>query len=151
MQRVFRNCVSGVIVSSDGKILLGKKNPRSGGVWADCWHLPGGGVEPHESHHQAVRREILEETGINISSMVIDMLDADGRGEAEKRDPHTGETVLAVMNFFVYKVQMPFLAAQVRLDPQSDLAELAWVSVSDLAQYKLTPPSVMLFVKMGWL
>jgi 8-oxo-dGTP pyrophosphatase MutT (NUDIX family) len=151
MQRVFRNCVSGVIVSSDGKILLGRKNPRAGGVWADCWHLPGGGVEQNESHHQALRREVLEETGINISSMVIDMLDADGRGEAEKRDRHTGETVLAVMNFFVYKVQLPFMASQVRLDPQSDLAELAWVSVHDLTQYKLTPPSVMLFVKMGWL
>lgn len=30
------------------------------------WWIPGGGVDPHESHEQGAIRETLEETGINI-------------------------------------------------------------------------------------
>lgn len=30
----------------------------------DCWDLPGGGLEPHETLMEGLRREIQEETGI---------------------------------------------------------------------------------------
>jgi ADP-ribose pyrophosphatase YjhB (NUDIX family) len=54
--------VSGVIVR-DGKVLLVKrgKEPYKG-----CWSLPGGGVEPGESLRDAVKREVREETGLEV-------------------------------------------------------------------------------------
>jgi len=54
--------VSGLIVR-DGRVLLVRrgKEPFKG-----CWSLPGGGVEPGETLRDAVRREILEETGFEV-------------------------------------------------------------------------------------
>ena len=31
------------------------------------WSIPGGRVEPGEDDHEAVRREVLEETGLHVS------------------------------------------------------------------------------------
>ena len=55
----FRPAAYGVIVN-DGKLLL-LTNRRSGKLT-----LPGGGSEPGELLEQAVRREVMEETGIEI-------------------------------------------------------------------------------------
>jgi len=42
-----------------------KKGPFCGGI---C--LPGGGINPGELGHEAVRREIKEETGIELNGLV---------------------------------------------------------------------------------
>ncbi|WP_223164191.1 NUDIX hydrolase [Nocardioides mesophilus] len=34
----------------------------------DVWGTPGGGIEPGESHHDAVRRELREETGLALAA-----------------------------------------------------------------------------------
>ena len=50
------------IVSNDaGHILMVHKTDNR------LWALPGGGVDPGESVAEAVVREVLEETGINVS------------------------------------------------------------------------------------
>lgn len=59
MQDARRVCVRGLIYK-DGK-LFGQKLHNSIGNW---WCTPGGGVEPMESLHDALTREMLEETGI---------------------------------------------------------------------------------------
>jgi 8-oxo-dGTP diphosphatase len=54
--------VSGLVVS-DGKVLLIRRGKEP---YKDHWSLPGGGVEPGETLREAVRREVLEETGLEV-------------------------------------------------------------------------------------
>lgn len=53
--------VAGVIVR-DGRLLVGQRPPSSSCPWALC--SPGGKIEPGESAHDALRREIREELGV---------------------------------------------------------------------------------------
>lgn len=56
-QLTFRPSVYGILIE-DNKILLSKQ-------W-DGYDFPGGGIEIHETIEQALKREFLEETGIEI-------------------------------------------------------------------------------------
>lgn len=51
----------GGVVLHDRRVLLVR---RASGGRAGEWQIPGGFVEPHESIHAAVQREIWEETGV---------------------------------------------------------------------------------------
>jgi len=57
-----------IVTNKEGKFLLVrlKKGPFTGGL---C--IPGGGVEPGELSHETARREVLEETGIDVKSPFI--------------------------------------------------------------------------------
>ncbi|MGE5290595.1 MAG: NUDIX hydrolase [Micromonosporaceae bacterium] len=56
-------CVGAVIHDAEGKLLLIRRgHPPGEGLWS----LPGGRVEPGETDHAAVIREISEETGLRI-------------------------------------------------------------------------------------
>jgi ADP-ribose pyrophosphatase YjhB (NUDIX family) len=52
--------VRGMAIDAEGRIFLVKHSYVSG------WHLPGGGVEPHESMRAALDRELMEEGNIEI-------------------------------------------------------------------------------------
>jgi 8-oxo-dGTP diphosphatase len=54
-----------VLVRSDGRVLLAQRLP--GTPYAGYWEFPGGKVEPGESTHQALRRELDEELGIEVT------------------------------------------------------------------------------------
>jgi 8-oxo-dGTP diphosphatase len=54
--------VSGLIVQ-DGKVLLIRRGKEP---YKDHWSLPGGGVEPGETLRHAVKREMREETGLDV-------------------------------------------------------------------------------------
>lgn len=53
---------SGLIVR-DGRVLLIRRGKEP---YKDHWSLPGGGIEPGETIREAVRREVLEETGLEV-------------------------------------------------------------------------------------
>ena len=58
----------GVLIINDGKILLGKrKNTHGGGLWAP----PGGHLEFAERLAECARREVLEETGLEVSNLKV--------------------------------------------------------------------------------
>ena len=56
----------GVLIRSDGDFLLTSR--PAGKVYAGFWEFPGGKVEKGESVDQALRRELLEELGIQVVS-----------------------------------------------------------------------------------
>jgi 8-oxo-dGTP pyrophosphatase MutT (NUDIX family) len=58
----YDNIRTRAIVTSEGHILLEPPpNEKQG------WLCPGGGLEPHESLAECAKREVLEETGLNVT------------------------------------------------------------------------------------
>jgi 8-oxo-dGTP diphosphatase len=53
------------VIVRDGRVLMVHERSRraAGGEW---WTLPGGAIGPDESPEQAVRREVLEDTGLIV-------------------------------------------------------------------------------------
>jgi len=54
----------GAVCVRDGRLLIVR---RGRGVAVGRWSLPGGRVEPGETLEAAVRRELLEETGLDVT------------------------------------------------------------------------------------
>jgi len=151
MRTIHRTIVSALIFSKDGKLLMGMKDPRDGGVYSDCWHIPGGGVDEDETQEQALRREMFEEVGIDITDCKVALADDQGSGETEKTLKDTGEKVLCHMKFYVYHVDVEKNADEIKTQLSDDLVKLEWVELSQLDRYKLTPPSEKLFKRLGYL
>ncbi len=51
-----------VIDDAERVLLFGGNEPDCPGMF---WFTPGGGIDPGETHEQAARREMLEETGLS--------------------------------------------------------------------------------------
>ncbi|PIR03936.1 MAG: hypothetical protein COV59_02005 [Candidatus Magasanikbacteria bacterium CG11_big_fil_rev_8_21_14_0_20_39_34] len=147
MREIRRDIVSGYILSHDNKVLFGKKDPHAGGVYSDCWHIPGGGMDEGESQLEALEREIFEEVGISLTHADVSLLDDIGQGESEKM-LSTGEKVLCHMHFFVYKIQLHENADDVSVVLSDDLVEYQWVDTHAISHIKLTPPSLELFRRL---
>lgn len=152
MRTAQRRIVTAYIVSTDGKILLGKKDPTKGGVYLDCLHNPGGGVDVGETDDEALNREVIEETGIDIRLDQKILIDTTGVGQSEKT-LKTGEKIIVEMHFYVFRVDLGKPSDKVALYPSGDLIDLQWYPIETLEQLKLTPPAVKLMTRKGldWL
>jgi 8-oxo-dGTP pyrophosphatase MutT (NUDIX family) len=149
MRTIKRIIVSALIFSKEGKLFMGQKDSTGGGVYSDCWHIPGGGVDERETKGIALIREIKEEVGINISQEKIELVDDQGTGTTEKLLKDTGEKVLCEMEFNVYKIKLNQNADDIQINLSDDLVKYKWFERSELKNVKLTPPSEKLFGKLG--
>ena len=58
--------VGAVIEDGAGRILLVKHVPERGGFWQGKWICPGGGLELGETIEEGIKREVREETQLEI-------------------------------------------------------------------------------------
>lgn len=150
MRTIQRTIVSALIISKDGKLLMGMKDPIKGGVYSDCWHIPGGGIDEGENEITALKRELMEEIGVDISDQEVKIIDNTGSGKSEKTLAD-GEKVLCEMSFHVYQIDLDIIASEAKVKLNDDLVKVEWVELTNLNNYKLTPPSLKLFTKLGWI
>ena len=91
------------------------------------WSIPGGLVETGETLDQAVRREVLEETGLRVRP--VEMF---GIFERVMRDARGGAEYHYLLMDYVCRVTGGKLRAG------DDVARVAWVTRRRLRDYKMT-------------
>ena len=115
--------VGAVILNERGEVVLIRrgKQPRRGE-----WSIPGGRLEWGETVHEALIREVLEETGLNVEiGGLIDIVDAVTRNAAGEVTRH-----YVLVDFVTRPLGGELCAA-------SDAAEARWVPFADLSEYAL--------------
>ena len=113
----------GAVVVRDGKALIVKRahEPRKGE-----WSLPGGLLELGESLQDAVRREIKEETSLDIEvGPVIETFDRVHRDDAGKIRYH-----FVIIDFVCWPNGG-------EAAPGSDAEDVAWVAAGEIDHYRV--------------
>ena len=108
-----------MIKDRDGRLLLIKRGHEPG---AGLWTLPGGRIEPGETHQQAVAREVLEETGLVVAC---------GRLLGTADLPGLAGAVIAVSDYLA-------VVTGGELAPGDDAADARWVTAAELDRLPLT-------------
>jgi 8-oxo-dGTP diphosphatase len=111
---------------------------KAGGAYPDTLHLPGGQLELGEDPEQAIRREVLEETGLRISNLErfdfdYDFVEYKGR-----------KTQFIFLRFTAEK-------GEGFAQPGSDVAELFWLKPNEIGKLPHNAPSQRLLRKLNLL
>lgn len=146
MRTIRRDIVGAYIFSSDNYLLLGKSNR---GTYEGKWIIPGGGVEPNESYEQALCREVLEETGLDISKDKIERMEISLSGQSKKILKDTNEEVLGLYDFFNYTVRLKKKSKDIMIVAGDDYTEPTWHKLADLHKLELPEPSITSLKHMG--
>lgn len=149
MRTIHRDIVGAFIFSSDGKLVVGKNT--GGGVYADKWVIPGGGIEEGETELDALKREVMEEVGLKLSDAAIEKIDTHLTGLSEKTLKDTGERVMVEMDFHSYKVTMSRPADGIALIDGDGYGDAKWLDPSNFSVNIFSEPTVKNLQHMGYL
>jgi ADP-ribose pyrophosphatase YjhB (NUDIX family) len=112
------------LIFENGKLLIVE---RASEPFKGYWSLPGGILESGEKLAAGVRREVLEETGLEVEPLsvfeIFERIIPDAEGKAE-----------------YHYVVIDYLCRPVggQLASASDVSQVAWVSEQNLRDYRLT-------------
>jgi len=136
-----RIIVSAIIENNEGEILIGKKHSNKG-VYLDAWHIPGGGIEEGERIEEGLKREIKEETNLEITD--IKLIHFSDDITTRLQDDKTEEIHMIFLEFECKTETENF-------SPSDDLEVLKWVPKAEIRNYNLTPPGEKLSKFLGWI
>lgn len=121
--------VGALIVGEDGKVLLVRTHK-----WSDRWGIPGGKIQRGESSEAALRRELLEETGLNVVGIEFVLVQDCIEPPEFERSAH-----FLLMN---YVARYEGAAEAVRLNDEAE--EWCWVAVVEAMTMDLNAPTRLL-------
>ncbi len=124
--------VGGVVIEGGRALLIRRGHPPLEGEWS----IPGGTLEVGESLVEGVRRELAEETGLDVR--VLDLIEV-----FERIFPDEGGR--AQYHFVILDYLCEIVAGTPR--PGGDAAETAWVPEEELGKYSLTPAATRVLRK----
>jgi 8-oxo-dGTP diphosphatase len=123
-------CVGAIVTDEQGRLLMIQRGHDPG---AGLWSIPGGRIEPGETDEQALVRELLEETNLQVKV---------GRLIGSVRRPGLGGAVIDIRDY----------AATVTggtLRAGDDAADARWVTAADLARLEVTEGLIEALAEWG--
>lgn len=112
--------VGAVVVNEVGEILLVKHRPERGGFWQGKWICPGGELEVGETIEEGIKREVKEETNLEIT-LTAPLIPFERIVKADRG------TELHVI-YIDYMAEL--IGGELR--PDDDVGEAVWVSKEEL-------------------
>lgn len=132
---------AGAVIQDDtGKILLVKHKKERGGYWQGKWICPGGKLELGEEIKQGIKREVKEETDLEIE-LVTPLIPFDRvvktnkpRGLKNRNKLITSSTFAAEPQTSLHVIYIDYIArlAGGKLKAGSDVGEARWVQKEDI-------------------
>ena len=130
MSRSVIPCVGAVVFDAQGRLLVIQRGHDPG---AGLWSIPGGRIEPGETDEQALVRELLEET--NLQVMVGKLV-----GRVRREGP--GGTVIDIRDYAA-------TVAAGTLRAGDDAADARWVTAAELARLEVTEGLIEALTEWG--
>jgi 8-oxo-dGTP diphosphatase len=137
--------IGGVLLYRD-MILLIKRKYDPG---ANLWSIPGGHLKLGETCQAGAEREFLEETSIEVRAGklagLVDTVIYDDQGKIKYHYVLINYFMEIVDDRFSYDKDIPELVAQ------SDAADIAFVAIQDIPNYKITKSLRTLLIELSLL
>jgi len=124
--------VGGVVIAEGRTLLIRRGSAPLEGQWS----IPGGTLEVGETLVEGVRRELAEETGLEVRVLelieVFERISPDGDGKTK-----------------YHFVILDYLCERIRGNARagSDVTDVAWATESELVRYELTPTATRVIQK----
>jgi nucleoside triphosphatase len=129
------------IVQNERDDYLICRMPKDRGVFPDQWGLPGGGIEKGERMETALRRELREELGIEVSD-IKPLFFKDGQHRKSFAD---GSQQEVYMIFLIFSCRVT--NGELELSPE--FMDYAWVKRDSLGDYNLNSATIETFRQAG--
>jgi ADP-ribose pyrophosphatase YjhB (NUDIX family) len=125
--------VGGLIFDDSGRVLMIRTHK-----WSNLWGIPGGKTKWGEASEDALRREILEETALEVCDIQFVLVQDCIHSKEFYRDAH-----FVLLNY-TCRVSGP---AAVRLNDEA--REFRWVQIPDAQQLPLNHPTRVLLAAVA--
>ena len=132
-----------MVIDAGRALLIRRASPPLEGQWS----IPGGMLELGETLEQGVRRELAEETGLEVA--VVELIEA-----LERIEPGAPEPGLHSMSAGVNQPRYHFVILDYLCEARggapragSDASEFAWAGEDELAKFDLTAAATRVLKK----